>query len=139
MTAAVLATAAVTVGGMLLAFRDDRQLASDYRETLAGARGEYFDAVRLHEQSGAYAGEAFGYQGSPSWMLVTVARRYRSDPYTCELVTNDGKRIRLRAFRLDKATGSWGQTIPVDLRDVAELRVVNGESGEVLRASFREE
>jgi hypothetical protein len=139
MAMAIMATAAATAGGMLLAFRDDRRLASDYREILAVAEGKYFDAVHLREPSGARAGQVLGYQGSPSWMVVTVARRYRSHPYRCELVTRDGQRIRLRAFRLDEATGSWGQTIPIDLRDVARLRVVDRESGEVLGASFRED
>ena len=55
--AAVAAAVAITAGGMLLGFRDDRRLADEYRAALAQANGTYFGAVPLtrSRRSGAEA------------------------------------------------------------------------------------
>jgi hypothetical protein len=133
---AVAAAAALTAGVMLGAFRDERRDASRYRDTLAVVNGSYFDSARLQEAGGDVAGKVVGYEGSPSWLLVSVAPAYRSENYRCELVTRSGRRIPMRAFELDEESGTWGQAIPVSLRDVAEVRVFDGEGAEALRARF---
>jgi hypothetical protein len=136
---ALVAVAAVTAAAMLVAFRDDRQQASRYRHSLSAVKGEFFDAAQLEEPNGAPAGEVFGYQGSPSWLLVKVGPEYRSSSYRCELLTRSGHRIRLREFRLDRVSGTWGQAIPISLRDVAEVRVFDGGKEGPLRARFTRE
>jgi hypothetical protein len=90
----------------------------------------------LHEPGGEIVGKVMGYEGSPSWLLVSVGPEYRSHTYRCELVTRSGRRIRLRAFKLDKASGTWGQAIPISLHDVAEVRVFDGGDEGALRARF---
>jgi putative zinc finger protein len=133
---AVLAAAAVTAGAMFAAFRDERRDASRYRDTLAAVDGSYFDSARLRETGGEVAGKVVGYQGSPSWLMVSLAPAYRSETYRCELVTRSGRRIPMQAFQLDEVSGTWGQAIPVSLRDVAEVRVFDGDHGGALRARF---
>jgi hypothetical protein len=116
--AAVVATAAVTAVAMLV---------------FSGSESSEVHSADLRGPGGVEAGTVLGYDGRQSWMFVAVAPRYRAHAYRCELVTNDGRRIRLRAFRLDARRGSWGAVIPVDIADVAEVRV-SGERGQVLRA-----
>jgi hypothetical protein len=131
-----LATAAVTAGVMVGIYHDDSQTAAQYRGVLDQAGGQYFQAGRLADETGAPAGVAFGYEGSPSWLLVTVDPAHRADVKTAELVTKDGRMIPLRSFRLD-GRGSWGGAIPVKLYEVASVRLLGQQPGEVLQASLR--
>jgi hypothetical protein len=134
--AAILAVVSITVATMVVAFSDDQQKPRNLH-SLSGVKGEFFNAAQLVEPSGAPAGEVFGY--SPSWLLVKVDREYASDSYRCELLTRSGKRIQLDAFRLDRVSGTWGQQIPVDLREVAEVRVYDGDKDGPLRARFTQQ
>jgi hypothetical protein len=131
--AAALATAAV----LFAAFDDDRDLANRYRDTLAEADGRYFQAGRLEAPGGVDAGVVFGYQGRPSWVMVVVDPRHRDARYAGELVTRSGRRIALPGFRLDPATGSWGRAIPMQLYDVAAVRLVDRRDGATLEAALR--
>jgi Putative zinc-finger len=128
--AAALATALI----MVSAFSDDRDVADRYRETLAVANGKYFTAGRLEGPGGVPAGFVFGYQGRPSWVMVIVDPDHRHPRYTGELVSLTGRRMQLPAFRLDPSTGSWGQAIPMALRDVASVRLVDRRGGKTLEA-----
>jgi hypothetical protein len=68
--------------------------------------------------------------------MVKVKPAYRSESYKCELITRSGRRIPMRSFKLDAANGTWSQAMPVDLSDVAEVRVFDGGHDEALRARF---
>lgn len=137
--AAGVAGAALTAAGLLAAFEDERDLASRYRETLERAGGEYFDAYSLRDRDGAEAGLVFGYQGPGSWILVAVERGQRSAVDRAEVLTADGRRLPLRAFRLQPGTGTWGGAIPVDLREVATVRLLGERRGEILEAELADE
>jgi Putative zinc-finger len=130
-----LATAAVTAAVLIAVYSDDRQTAERYRDTLAQADGRYFQAEALRDENGARGGVAFGYEGTPSWLLVTVDPRQRFAVTKAELLTRDGRTIPLRSFDLD-SEGSWGGAIPVDLYRVAGVRLHGERPGDVLRASF---
>ena len=131
----VLATAVIAVAAMTAVYHDDHQTAQRYRETLAQANGRYFQAAPLKDGSGARAGVAFGYEGSPSWLLLTVDAGHRDAVKRAELVTRDGRTIPLRSLGLD-SEGSWGGAIPVNLYDVASVQLLGAGHGDVLRASF---
>jgi hypothetical protein len=133
-----LATAAITAAALIGVYHDDRVTAERYRTTLEQADGRYFRADPLRDGTGAEAGVAFGYQGSPSWMLVTVDPRHRDQVASAELVTHDQRTIRLPEFRLDP-DGSWGGAIPVNLYDVAAIRLLGHRPGQVLDASISPE
>jgi hypothetical protein len=132
--AAVATAAAVTAGGMLLGFRDDRRLADHYRATLAQANGSYFGAVRLRDAAGAPSGVVFAYRGSPSWMTITVVPRHRGSIERAELVDRDGRRIPLASFRL--AGGVWGGALHLDLRDLAAVHLVDRAGRSILIADL---
>jgi hypothetical protein len=134
LVAAATAAAAITAGGMLLGFRDDRRLADHYRSTLGVAHGTYFGAVRLADPAGRQGGVVFSYRGSPSWILITVAPQYRASVERAELIERGGARNPLAAFRL--AGGSWGGSIPIDLRDVAAVHLVGADGRSVLVAEL---
>jgi hypothetical protein len=132
-----LATAAVTASLLVAVYADDHRTAERYRETLAVADGQYFLAEQLRDETGARGGVAFGYEGSPSWLLLTVDPRHRDDVARAELATRDGRTIPLRSLDLDRA-GSWGGAIPVNLYQVDSIRLFGERPGDVLQASFPE-
>jgi Putative zinc-finger len=131
----VVATAAVTAAALVGVYHDDHVTAGRYRATLDEANGKYFQAQPLTDEAGTRAGVAFAYEGSPSWLFLTVDRGHRDSVTRVELTTRNGRTIRLRSLRLD-ARGSWGGSIPVKLYTVASLRLVGPHSGDTLRATF---
>ena len=95
----VLATAAVTAAALIGVYHDDHQTAERYRESLAAADGRYFQAEPMADENGARSGVAFGYEGSPSWVLLTVDAAHRDGVTRGELVTRDGRTIALLLAR----------------------------------------
>ena len=130
-----LATAAVTAAALIAVYHDDHQTAERYRESLAQAGGRYFQAEPLAEENGDRGGIAFGYEGSPSWILLTVDAAHRDDVTRGELLTRDGRTIPLPSIELDR-NGSWGGAIPVDLYKVVSIRLLGDSPGDILQASF---
>jgi hypothetical protein len=128
--APAVAAAALAVG----ATRDDVRLADQYRATLAEAHGSYFEAARLRAPGDVPAGIVYAYRGKPSWIFVYVDRAHRATTYSIELATASGERVPLPSFRLDPATGSAGEAIPIDIHDVAAVRLIGTTRGDVLDA-----
>jgi hypothetical protein len=131
-----LAAAAVTAVALVAVYHDDRVTAERYRETLAQAGGRYFEAEPLRDETGTQAGVVFGYQGAPSWVLVTVDPRHRDRVVSGELVTKDKRTLPIASLELDRRNGSWGGAIPTNLYDVASIRLLGERPGEVLEASI---
>lgn len=78
---------------------------------------------------------AFGYAGSPSWVLLTVDPAHRDAVTSGELVTRDGRTIGLPSVELDR-NGSWGGSIPINLYKIESIRLLGDSPGEILQASF---
>jgi hypothetical protein len=133
--AAAAAAAAIAVVVTLGATSDDRHLAAHYRDTLAVAHGSSFRAARLRGPGGVRAGVVYGYRGAPSWIFVALYRPYRSEAYDVELATTAGRRVPL-ALRLDPASDSAGQAIPIDLDRVSAVRLVGPARGDILEADL---
>lgn len=131
-----LAAAAITAAVVIGIYNDDRQTADRYRATLDEAGGKFFQADRLADETGRRSGVVFGYEGSPSWVFVTVDPAERGAVKTAVLVTSDGRSIPVRGFELDRS-GTWGGTIPVDLYQVASVRLLGERPGEILHADLR--
>jgi hypothetical protein len=131
-----LAAAAVTAAVLIGVYQDDRQTADRYRAVLDQANGQYFLAERLADGTGAQGGVAFGYEGRPSWLFITVNPAHRDDVTRAELLTQGRRTITLRAFELDRR-GSWGGAIPVKLSEVSSIRLLGERPGEILQASLR--
>ena len=135
---AAAAAAAVTAAGMWLAFSDDRDLASQYRDIFSQADGRYFDVKPLSAPGGAEAGTVFGYEGRPSWVLITVkgSQDLARGRYDVQVIGTEGRRMRLQPLRVRNQVGSGGESIPIDLDDVAEVRLIGPGRGNVLQAKF---
>lgn len=131
-----LAAAAVTAAALIAVYQDDRQTADRYRAVLDQANGQYLLAERLADGTGAGGGVAFGYEGSPAWLFLTVTPAHRDDVTRAEVLTKNGRTIPLRSFELDRR-GSWGGAIPVKLSEVSSIRLLGERPGEILQASLR--
>jgi hypothetical protein len=129
-----LAAAAVSALVLMAVYHDDHVTAERYRETLAQTDGRYFDAEPLHDETGSHAGVVFGYQGTPSWVFLTVDPSHRDRVSSAELVTKDKQTIPIASLKLDHGNGSWGGAIPINLYDVASIRLLGERPGEVLDA-----
>jgi hypothetical protein len=114
MAAALVVVAVVAAGATWWHGTEDRNLAGQYRETLAVADGRYLRAADL-TAGGKEVGHVFAYQGSPSWLFVTI----EAGPpgrHGVRLVTTDGHAINLGTCRVrEDGTGSWGTTIDLPL------------------------
>jgi len=137
MAAAAVLAAALTAIGFHLATDQDRRLAARYRHTLQQANGRYFGVVPLRDAGGHRAGNVFGYEGSPSWVFVVVSSPNRSGAYGVEVTTHDGRRFPLGTLEVRDGGGSWGRALPVALRDVARVRLVEDGGGTGFEAAFR--
>ena len=132
--ATAAAAAAIAVGVVLGATSDERRDAQHYRAALAAADGTAFTATKLHDAAGHPAGIVYAYRGRVSWLYVDLYADRRPAGYRVELTLTSGRRLALPTLRLDPATGSGGQAIPVDLGTVAGVRLVR--AGDVLGATL---
>jgi Putative zinc-finger len=135
--AATLAAAALAAGAVWLALADDRELADSYRETLAVASGEYFDASTLELPGGRKAGYVYGYQGRSSWVFAVVYDGVEPGEYMLELVTHGGKRLPLRELTIEGDSGSAGAVTPVPYSRLAEVRLLDRDGREVADSELR--
>ena len=139
--AMILAAAALLLaagaGGTYLALRSDVRFAHHYREVFAAAQGEYFASSPLYSGDRPL-GQAFAYQGSPSWIFVVLDGANTAHSYKVQLVTRNGREIPFGSFTPTSETASWGRALPVDLRSVWTVRLTP-DHGITLEAEFRRE
>jgi Putative zinc-finger len=136
--AAALAAAALAASAVWLALADDRELADSYRETLAVASGESFDASTLELPGGRKAGYVYGYQGRASWVFALVYDGVEPGEYMLELVTRDGERLPLRELVVERGAGSAGAVTPVPYERLAEVRLLDRDGREVADSELRD-
>jgi hypothetical protein len=117
-TAAVAGLAAGTVWWRTA---QDRELAADYRQTLAVAHGHGLSAAPLMSTIGTETGTVFAYEGEPSWLYVTFRTRPIPGSYNTCLVTKDGRRFPLRMFEARPDSVGWGSTIRVPVEEISTL------------------
>jgi hypothetical protein len=129
---------AVVVGasGMFLGTAGDRQLADQYRAVLGVGQGSFFAASPVWSDT-REIGTAWGYQGNPSWVFVSL-RTPENDRewYRASLVTSDGRRIPLGRAELGGGASAWGHNLPVDLTSARALILEPEGGGADLVATF---
>jgi hypothetical protein len=134
--AAVVIGVALGAGSMFLGTADDRQLAQGYRATLSEGQGSFFAAASLRG-SHRRVGTVFGYEGRPSWVMVTLQPPLDEErQFDVQVVTSDGKYLRLGEAALGGDNEAWGRQIPVDLSAVDGLRFVASDGGTSFTATF---
>jgi Putative zinc-finger len=135
---AALAAAAAAALAVWVALDDDRDLADSYRDTLAVANGEYFDAASMAVPGGEEVGYVYGYQGRASWVLVVLYDGVDDGKYEVELVTEEGRNLPFRELEIEGGNGSIGAVTPVAYHRLAEVRVLDGMGREVADSELRE-
>ena len=127
---------AIGAGAMFATTAGDRRVAGEYRALLGVGQGSFFAASPL--RSGVReVGTAWGYQGDPSWVFVSLRSPVGgSGWYRAWLVTSDGGRIALGRAELGMGHAAWGRNLPVDLAAARELRLEPEGGGRELVATF---
>ena len=120
--AALVLVAAVAVGVTWSRGEDDRNLADQYRDTLAVADGSYLRAADL-KADGTTLGNVFAYQGRPSWLFITVESG-GSGTYPVRLVTIDGRALDIGMCTLHNGSGAWGTTIDLPIRSIERIELL---------------
>jgi hypothetical protein len=134
--AAVVLAAALGAGSVLLATAGDRRLAAGYKAVLSQGQGAYFLAAPLQGTQGR-VGTVFGYQGQPSWAMVTLEPSIQGEGrFQVQAVTRDGRYLPLGDAVLGGAKRTWGGQLPVDLSAVHQLRFVGSDGRPTLAATF---
>ncbi len=134
--AAAALAAALGGAAVLWVTADDRTLASRYRAALAEANGEYFGVMPLGTDGGATAGHLFVYEGSPSWIFFVLGDPLADGEYSVRIDTHAGDRIDLDAGQLQDGSLTWGRDVPLSLRAVEAVRVVDERDVVVVEAIF---
>jgi predicted anti-sigma-YlaC factor YlaD len=124
LAAAAAAVVAILAGGIVWwNTSDDRQLASQYRDTLSTADGRYLVAANISTATGTTVGHAFAYEGTPAWLFVTIQSAAASGNYQVELVTDDHQTIDLGWCDVKAGRGAWGTTVPVPVSDISRIQL----------------
>src|SRR5438034_4047640 len=122
--ALVVVVAALAAGAVWWRTADERELAGEYRHTLAVAHGTGLSAAPLLGAGGAEAGTVFAYQGSPSWLYVTFRSAPPQGSYAVRLLTRDGRRLALRPFTARPRGAAWGSTVEVPVEQIRTIEFV---------------
>lgn len=136
LVAAILVSVLVTGGVGFWLTSDDRKVATYYRDALAEANGKYFAVVPLRSTDGERAGHMFAYEGDPTWVFLIFATPLDAGRYEAELETPGGKIHHLGPFEITPGDVTWGRDLPVGLRSVRAVRVVDDSGAVALQATF---
>jgi Putative zinc-finger len=131
--AAIVLAASLGAGITRWMGSEDRALASQYRDTLNAANGDYFRAARLEGAQGGIKGHVFAYEGSPSWVFITVEDA-ASGVHRVRYVTDDGRTHWLGVCTVRHGHGSWGTAIDVPVFAVDSIELVH--DGRTISADF---
>ncbi|MDP4505486.1 zf-HC2 domain-containing protein [Nonomuraea turcica] len=134
LTAAIVA--ALVGGGVWGATGPDRRLAESYRETLAIADGRYLTAAVLYAGQ-RRVGHAFAYQGSPSWIFLTVEAAGDSGSYQATLAGRDGAWSDLGQVTVSSGRASWGTTVPTPIAEIDRVVLRKAGSPDVIAVFAR--
>lgn len=122
--AAAVLVAALAGGLVWWQTADDRQLARQYRNTLAVADGRYLAAADISTVVQPSAGHAFAYEGTPSWVFITLDSAPASGTYQVQLITTDDRTIDIGWCEVSSGEGSWGTTIDVPIHDISRIQLL---------------
>jgi hypothetical protein len=87
--------------------------------------------------SGHETGRVMLYEGSPSWIFMTVQDAPSSGWVSCEVVTTHGTKLVVGTFWLHSGYGAWGSSLPVAASDVGSTKVMRPDGAIVASAQMR--
>lgn len=120
--------AALVVGGVSFTIvnRGQDRFEREYVDALRVLGGRSLRAAKLTDNTGADAGQAFLYEGHPSWVFVFVDSKAKDEDVELVLSGDDSQVVAGR-FHIAGGQGSFGHRIDVPRGQLAfELRAVNG-------------
>jgi hypothetical protein len=126
-----LAAAACAAAVVWFALAGDRKLADSYRDTLAVAHGQHFEATPVTLAGGEQVGYVYGYQGRTSWVLAVMYGCPYDGSYELEGVTADGASVPISPIEIADGRGSIGKATTVDYDALTEIRMVDDDGHEV--------
>jgi hypothetical protein len=122
--AAAAVILAVVIGGVIWQHdAGDRRLAAQYRHTLAVAGGRYLTATHMATAGHPDIGQAFAYQGSPSWVFVNIDSAASPGNYLVKLLTTDHKTMDIGWCQVSGRTGSWGRRLDVPVSHIDRIQL----------------
>jgi hypothetical protein len=127
--AAVLVVAALGAGTVWWHTSPDRQLAAEYRQTLAVGDGSYLRAAPVTAGSGAVVGHLYAYQGRPSWIYVTVTGAPSPGRYAVRLTAEDGRQFDLGECVVARRYCGAGATITIPVDTISAVRLDQSSGG----------
>jgi hypothetical protein len=134
--AALVLAVALGGGSVFLATAGDRRLADGYQAVLRQGQGSFFAAAPLQGSQGR-VGTVFGYQGQPSWAMVTLRSPIPAERrFQVQVLTRDGRYLAAGEAVLGGSHGAWGGQLPVDLSAVHELRLLGPDGRTAFTATF---
>jgi len=123
--AAAAALIAIVAGGAVwISTAQDRRFGRDYLAILEIQHGSELAAARLETADNLFAGEAFTYQGKPSWLFVVVTGPVGDGVYDI-LGTVRGATVKLGVIRVAHGRGDWGGVTTTEMKAVDEIKVVD--------------
>jgi hypothetical protein len=138
MFATAAALIAVVAGGAVwVGTAHDRTLGKDYQNILAIQHGSELAAARLETTDGFAVGEAFTYQGKPSWLFVVVTTAPVADGAYDIYGTVHGTAVRLGRITIAHGRGDWGGVTTTNMKAVDEIRVVDRAGQLVLHGTVQ--
>jgi hypothetical protein len=102
---------------------DDRQLADQYRRTLAVADGRYLTASRIGTVVEPDVGYVFAYEGSPSWLFLNLESAPSPGRYDVQLVTTDHKTMQIGWCDVSDGKASWARRINVPVSQISRIQL----------------
>jgi hypothetical protein len=126
-----LATAVCAAAVVWFATAGDRHLADSYRDTLAVAHGQYFEATPVTLAGGKQVGYVYGYQGRTSWVFAVMYGCPYDGSYELEGVTGGGTTVPISPIEIADGRGSIGKATTVDYDSLTEIRMVDDSGHEV--------
>ncbi len=132
--AAAVVALLVGAGSVYIAGTHDRHLAHEYGEVLGTLHGTSLRSAVLKDARGGASGQAVAYEGRPSWIFVAVEHGTADGEMTIRLVGRSSRKA--GTIRLTKGHGALGTVVPVDVKDVRSIEIVDREGNVVLRATF---
>ena len=103
---------------------------------MSQGQGARFLAGPLQGSQGR-VGTVFGYQGNPSWVMLTMEPSTPTDGrFQVDVVTRDGRDPPVGDALIGGAERTWGAERPVDLSVVHELRFMGSDERIAFTATF---
>jgi len=106
--------------------RSNSELNREYVSALRTLGGSSLRATRLRSPAGPALGEAFVYQGHPSWLFVEIHDVTLADgQYRVRLLGQSGAQMLVDGLTVSRGSGSLGWTLPLDVRQLTTVEVVD--------------